>query len=123
VCRVLENLNKQDPILSEFLEFMESHSLNPGRPIDSETMKAFPASSDFKAKLTRFTNKLFYEYSWAIVPTRYLKKPEIRDRYGRVGIEFQSEHGHSRSNRLPWPEQSTDPTSEGDVSSAVGQKR
>jgi hypothetical protein len=90
VYRVLKNLNKQDPILSEFLEFMESHSLNPGQPIDSETMKAFLSSSDFKAQLTRFSNKLFYEYSWKIIPEAYRKKPEIRDRYGRVGIEFRT---------------------------------
>jgi len=90
VYRVLKNLNKQDSLLGEFLEFMESHSLNPGRPIDSETMKAFLSSLDFKAQLTRFTNKLFYEHSWTIIPKRYLTKPEIRDRYGRVGIEFRT---------------------------------
>jgi hypothetical protein len=87
---LLNNLSNKDPLLEEFLEFMESHSLNPGRPIDSETMKAFLCSLEFKAQLARFTNKLFHEYHWAAVPKAYKSKSEIRDRFGRVAIEFQT---------------------------------
>jgi hypothetical protein len=87
---LLKNLSNEDPLLCEFLEFMESNSLNPGRPIDSETMKAFLSSSDFKAQLTRFTNKLFNEYHWTTVPKAYHSKVQVRDRFGRVAIEFQT---------------------------------
>lgn len=87
---VLKHLNKQDSLLNEFLEFMESNSLNPGQPINSETMRAFLASSDFKAQLTRYTTKLLHEYDWEAIPTRYRAKPEIRDRFGRVAIEFRT---------------------------------
>jgi hypothetical protein len=90
VYQVLEHLNKQDPLLNEFLKFMESNSLNPGQAIKSETMRAFLASSDFKAQLTRYTTKLFHEYNWEIIPARYRKKIEIRDKYGRIGIEFRT---------------------------------
>jgi hypothetical protein len=90
VYQVLKHLNKQDPLLNEFLKFMESNSLNPGQAIDSQTMRAFLASSDFKAQLTRYTTKLFHEYNWEIIPARYRKKIEIRDKYGRVGIEFRT---------------------------------
>jgi hypothetical protein len=44
---LLKNLSNEDPLLCEFLELMESHGLNPGRPIASETMRAFLSSSDF----------------------------------------------------------------------------
>jgi hypothetical protein len=87
---LLNNLSNKDPLLGEFLEFMETNNLNPGRPIDSETMKAFLSSSGFKAQLIRFTNKLLNEYHWDGIPKRYRAKLDIRDRFGRVGIEFQT---------------------------------
>lgn len=90
VYSLLTHLSNKDPLLCEFLEFMESNRLNPGRPIDSETMKAFLRSSDFKAQLTRFANKLLHEYQWKGVPEAYRSKPEVRDRFGRVAIEFQT---------------------------------
>jgi hypothetical protein len=89
VYRVLKHLDRRDSLPNEFLEFMESNSLNPGQPINSETMRAFLASSDFKAQLTRYT-KLLHEYDWEAIPTRYRAKPEIRDRFGRVAIEFRT---------------------------------
>jgi hypothetical protein len=46
---------------------MESNSLNPGRLIDSETMKAFLSSSDFKTQLTRFTNKRSSETNFQLI--------------------------------------------------------
>jgi len=87
---LLSNLSHKDPLLCEFLKFMESNNLNPGRPIDSATMKAFLLSTDFKAQLSRFTNKLLNEYRWTTVPKAFHSKVVVRDRFGRVGIEFQT---------------------------------
>jgi hypothetical protein len=53
-------------------------------------MKAFLSSSDFKAQLTRFTNKLVNEYHWTTIPEAYHSKVDVRDRFGRVAIEFQT---------------------------------
>jgi hypothetical protein len=87
---LLESLNNKNQLLCEFLRFMETNNLNPGKPINSATMKAFLLSTDFKAQLSRFTNKLLNEYGWTTVPKAFHSKVLVRDRFGRVGIEFQT---------------------------------
>lgn len=90
VYEILRDVDDQDLLLSEFADFMKSKKLNPGPPIKTETMQAFLVSVTFKPQLLRYADKLLNEYDWSIVPKAYCSKPEVRDRYGRITLEFKT---------------------------------
>ncbi len=104
--QVYEKLNdvpKKSVVLREFLGFMESRGLSPGKPLTSQNMKWFLQSydkangkvgSEFKGLLLNLANKLEANYSWedGVIPKRYIRDPEkpVKDAWGRVGIRFQT---------------------------------
>lgn len=90
VYEILRDVDDQDLLLSEFVDFMKAKKLNPGPPIETETMQAFLVSVTFKPQLLRYADKLLNEYDWSVVPKAYHSKPEVRDRYGRIALEFKT---------------------------------
>lgn len=87
---MLEDVDSQDALLAEFIEFMSAKNLNPGPPIEAQTMRNFLASVNFKSQLMRYASKLLNGYDWMSVPERYRSSPEARDRYGRIALEFKT---------------------------------
>jgi hypothetical protein len=67
---------------------MKSQNLNPGRPIEANVMRAFLASAGFTSQLTRYADKLLAEYDWPGVPGAYRSDPKVKDRWGRIALEF-----------------------------------
>ena len=39
-------------------------------------------------RLLRYGNKLLTDYDWKIIPARYREYPEVKNRFGRVALEF-----------------------------------
>lgn len=90
VFQVLERLQNKPNILVQFLDFMKTHGLSPGRSIESATMVAFIQSSDFLNTLEHCANKLNDDFDWEFFPKRY-RSDEARavtNRWGRLAIEF-----------------------------------
>jgi hypothetical protein len=88
VYEIIKQAKSREPLFVQFLEFMKTQNLNPGLPIQTETIRAFLASATFKSQLTRYAGKLLNEYDWSIVPEAYRLNPKVSDRWGRVGLEF-----------------------------------
>jgi hypothetical protein len=85
---IIRHAKTEEPLFVQFLEFMKTQNLNPGPPVQTETMRAFLASATFKPQLTRYAGKLLNEYDWSIVPEAYRQNPKVSDRWGRVALEF-----------------------------------
>ncbi len=83
----LSSLKSTDTLLKQFLSFMKAQGLSPGEPITLRKMQAYVESSDFIAQLFRYAGKLM-DYDWSILPNRYRQSPEVRNRWGRVAVEF-----------------------------------
>ncbi len=90
VFKTLNTLPNKCPMLKEFLDFMESHGLSPGKPLAIEVMRAFLQASDFRKSLQNMANKLLANYSWEVIPKRY-ERIYVQDAYGRVVIRFETE--------------------------------
>ncbi len=67
---------------------MKTHGLSPGEPITLKVMLAYMEGAAFVDQLLRLANKLFMEYQWTTIPNRYREGPEVKNRWGRVGLEF-----------------------------------
>jgi hypothetical protein len=65
VYEMLQDIDGQDASLAEFIAFMKMKNLNPGPPIEAETMRAFLASANFKPQLIRYASKLPNGYDWS----------------------------------------------------------
>jgi hypothetical protein len=91
VFNALERIPDKSTVLKEFLDFMKSHGLSPGQPLDIETMRAFLRASDFMKSLLNLANKLNVNYSWDVIPKRFHASNYVHDAYGRVGIRFETE--------------------------------
>jgi|ERR1035441_8467290 hypothetical protein len=87
---VLRKLQRGDPMLEQFLNFMESNALSPGKPITLRQMQAHIEAYGLIDRLMRYGKKLKTDYSWEEIPVRYRTKnaPVIKDRAGRVAVEF-----------------------------------
>jgi hypothetical protein len=90
VYEMLQDIDGQDALLAEFIGFMKMEDLNPGPPIEAQTMREFLASTNFKPQLIRYASKLLNGYDWSCIPWRYRSIPEVRDRYGRIALEFKT---------------------------------
>lgn len=90
VFQALERVQYKSDILVQFLDFMNTHGLSPGHPIESATMVAFLQSSDFPATLEHFANKLNDDFDWESIPKRYRSDEgrAVTNRWGRIAIEF-----------------------------------
>ena len=91
IYEMLKNMDGQDALLDEFIDFMKINNLNPGGPIKAQTMQAFLASVNFKPQLMRYASKLLNGYDWSSIPERYRSNPEVHDRYGRIALEFKTD--------------------------------
>ncbi|TCN32486.1 hypothetical protein EV184_104152 [Sinorhizobium americanum] len=74
----------------ELLGFMHHHGLSPGEPISMSMAEAYIASKPILERFHRYAEKLLREFDWTILPAthRDTESTEVRDRYGRVAIEF-----------------------------------
>lgn len=91
VFTALNGLANKSTMLKEFLDFMKTHGLSPGKPLTVETMRAFLQASDFLKSLLSMANKLSANYPWTVIPERFLATSYVHDAYGRVGIRFETE--------------------------------
>jgi len=90
VFQALESIPNKPDILIQFLDFMKSHGLSPGKPIEPTTMVAFIQSAGFLTTLEHSANKLNDEFDWDFIPKRYRMENtrSVTNRWGRVAIEF-----------------------------------
>lgn len=88
VFQTLNAVSKKDEILSQFLDFMKTHGLNPGERLTLEKMQAYLLSNDFEQSLMRATEKLSSEHEWNIIPARFHPHKQVTNRFGRIAIEF-----------------------------------
>ncbi|RVL84854.1 hypothetical protein CN140_10990 [Sinorhizobium meliloti] len=74
----------------ELLGFMHHHGLSPGEPISMSMAEGYIASKPILERFHRYAEKLLREFDWSILPAthRDIESAEVRDRYGRVAIEF-----------------------------------
>ena len=90
VYRTLNQLPTKPNILTQFLTFMESNGLNPGKPIKTDTMVAYIQSAGFLESLKHLVMTMNAEYEWEFFPERY-RREEYRGtngKWGRWAIEF-----------------------------------
>ena len=90
VFQTLEALSNKPEMLVQFLEFMKTHGLSPGKPISPRQMQAYLESFDFLARLTHYAAKLLNDYSWEQIPERYRKSPRVEQLHGRIGLVFDT---------------------------------
>lgn len=90
IFQALDSTPNKPDILIQFLNFMKTHGLSPGTPIESPAMVAFIQSSGFLTSLEHCANKLNDEFDWNFFPERFHGNGErtITDRWGRIAIEF-----------------------------------
>jgi hypothetical protein len=88
--QVLEPLPNKPDILVQFLDFMKTHGLSPGTPIQPPAMVAFIQSAGFLDSLLHCANKLSDDFEWDFIPKRYRSDEglQVTDQSGRVAIEF-----------------------------------
>ena len=106
VYAVLATVPDPTVMLKEFLTFMDTYELGPGKAITPDLIKVFITSHGFLGQLKRYANKLLNEYDWSFPPQPYRKgvNRSVGDRYGRIAIEF------------PWPRGRMVPRDDGWVS-------
>lgn len=77
-------------ISKELLGFMEHHGLSPAQPMSKSMAEGYIASKPIFERFHRYSEKLLREFDWTILPPQYhdIESTEVRDRYGRVAIEF-----------------------------------
>lgn len=88
VYRILKAVNIKDHLLEEFLDFMTTEGLGPGKAITIQGMKAFIATRDFKGQLHKYCQRLMNEHNWDFIPEKYAKAPKPHDAWGRTAIVF-----------------------------------
>jgi hypothetical protein len=90
VFQALEPLPNKPDLLVQFLDFMKTHGLSPGKPIELATMVAFLQSSGFLTSLVPTANKLDDDFDWEFFPKRYRgdKPRNVTNRFERIAIEF-----------------------------------
>lgn len=90
VFEALELINAKSDLLVQFLDFMKTHGLSPGTAIQPSVMVAYIQSTGFLASLVHCANKLNDDFEWDCFPARYRTDDsrEVRNRWGRVAIEF-----------------------------------
>ena len=87
----LNDIPKKSLVLKEFLGFMKSQGLGPGRPISVEMIKSSTPASYLESLLI-FAQKLKNNYSWEVIPKRFHAYISARKGYGRVGIRFETKN-------------------------------
>lgn len=94
---VLATVPDPTVMLKEFLTFMDTHGLGPGKAITPDLIKAFMTSQGFLGQLKRYANKLLNGNGcdWPFLPQPYRAgvNRNVRDRWGRVAIEFPWSEG------------------------------
>jgi hypothetical protein len=90
VFRALEAVPYKPDLLIQLLDFMKTHGLSPGKPIDAATMVAFIQSKGFEGSLKHLANKLNDEFDWEFFPERFRSDAgrDVTNRWGRTAIEF-----------------------------------
>lgn len=88
----LDGVAEKTDILQQFLVFMKTHQLTPGKPITLTQMQAYLQSGGFVQSLERAAEKLSSEREWDFIPARFHLEKQVRNRFGRVAIEFAT-HG------------------------------
>lgn len=90
VFQVLDRPQNKSQILVEFLDFMKTHGLSPGQPIEPTSMVGFIQSKGFLTTLEHCANRLNDDFDWDFFPKRYLgdKGRAVTSRWGRIAIEF-----------------------------------
>jgi len=76
VFEALDLQNKPD-ILVQLLDFMKTHGLSPGKPIELASMVAFIQSAGFVSSLQHSANKLNDDFEWDFFP-RGIEMPKAR---------------------------------------------
>jgi hypothetical protein len=94
VFRLFEPVENKSEVLKEFLDFMSTQALNPGKPLSVEQMNHFVKGQGFKKSLERTAHLLLNEFDWDCVPVRYRENPEVTDRFGRIALEFATPDWH-----------------------------
>jgi len=89
VFNALNDIPEKSIVLKEFLGFMKSQGLGPGRPITVEMIK-FPPQAFYLESLLIFAHKLNNNYSWEAIPKRFHAYNYVHKAYGRVGIRFET---------------------------------
>jgi hypothetical protein len=85
----LDTIPRKPPLLKEFLTFMKSQGLSPGKPLTVERMRSFLQASDFAQSLIGLAHKLDTNHPLeARLPPRYHADKEIKDAYGTVAIWY-----------------------------------
>lgn len=74
----------------ELLGFMHHQGLSPAEPISAAMAEAYITSKPIIERFQRYAEKLLREFDWNILPPphRNIESAMVRDRYGRVAIEF-----------------------------------
>jgi len=93
VFNALEKVQRKEPTLLEFLEFMKSQRLSPGHPITTDAMMGHIHSEGFVSNLNELAHTLKNDFDWSFVPGRYRNSkelPEVKDELGRVVLKFST---------------------------------
>jgi len=93
IYRSFEEISNPPLMLKEFLVFMATQDLSPGAPLNSAGLRAIVQVPAIKRQLRRYSEKLLTEFDWQFLERRYREDntpqfPCVKDRYGRIGIEF-----------------------------------
>lgn len=90
VFTALQNTATDCQISKELLGFMQHHGLSPAQPISKSMAEGYIASKPIFERFHRYSEKLLHEFDWTILPPSHCntERAGIRDRYGRVAIEF-----------------------------------
>jgi hypothetical protein len=90
VFAVLQSAAADCQISKELLGFMQHHGLSPAQPISKSMAEGYIASKPIFERFHRYSEKLLREFDWTILPAshRDTESTEVRDRFGRVAIEF-----------------------------------
>ena len=94
VFRLFEPIGNKSEVLKEFLDFMSTQALNPGKPLSVEQMNHFVQGQGFNKSLERTARLLLNEFEWDCVPERYRENPGVWDRFGRIALEFATPDWH-----------------------------
>ncbi|HEY3968135.1 MAG TPA: hypothetical protein VGM05_26470 [Planctomycetaceae bacterium] len=90
VYEALDKLDHKSQILKEFLDFMKNHGLSRAKPLTIESMRGFLHGSELLEDLSHLANRLNDNFSWDIIPKRFHAERYIDDRFGRIGIRFET---------------------------------
>lgn len=89
--QTLDLITDKSPLLKEFLDFMKTQGLSPGQPLTVGKMRAFLDATDFLTSLLSLAHKLHTNYPWDVIPKRFFAENYVHNRFGRVGIRFETE--------------------------------